>query len=105
MVGQARKTNTIDSRRNLSICYCDFGEFYTMLNKNKLAEKFYKKVLALCEDLAKEMATIVARRDLSVSYERLCSFYKEQGDPNKTEYFYTKDFTLCKKIQEEINSI
>ena len=70
------------------------------------AEEWYRKGLAIAEELEKETGTVEeARRDLSISYNNLGNLAKAQGKLRDAEEWYRKSLAIAENNAEESEEI
>lgn len=82
--------DTLESRRDLAVSYFKLGDVSKAEGKPAEAKEYYKKDLALCEEIARTSATSQSRRDLTVTYNRLGSISEAEGNLSEAKEYYLK---------------
>ncbi len=92
--------------RYQSVSYNKLGDIAKAQGKLSDAEEWYRKGLAIAEELEKETGTVEeARRDLSISYNNLGNLAKAQGKLSDAEEWYHKCHTLLETLAEETGTL
>ena len=92
--------------RYQSVSYNKLGDIAKAQGKLSDAEEWYRKGLAIAEELEKETGTVEeARRDLSISYNNLGNLAKAQGKLRDAEEWYRKSLAMNENIAEESEEI
>ncbi len=92
--------------RYQSVSYNKLGDIAKAQGKLSDAEEWYRKGLAIAEELEKETGTVVeARRDLSISYNNLGNLAKAQGKLRDAEEWYRRCLTLRETLAEEAGTV
>ena len=92
--------------RYQSVSYNKLGDIAKAQGKLSDAEEWYRKGLAIAEELEKETGTVEeARRDLSISYNNLGNLAKAQGKLSDAEEWYRKSLAMNENIAEESEEI
>ena len=87
--------------RYQSVSYNKLGDIAKAQGKLSDAEEWYRKGLAIAEELEKETGTVEeARRDLSISYNNLGNLAKAQGKLSDAEEWYRKRLEIEEYIAE-----
>ena len=92
--------------RYQSVSYNKLGDIAKAQGKLSDAEEWYRKGLAIAEELEKETGTVEeARRDLSISYNNLGNLAKAQGKLRDAEEWYRKSLAIAENNAEESEEI
>ena len=92
--------------RYQSVSYNQLGDIAKAQGKLSDAEEWYRKGLAIAEELEKETGTVEeARRDLSISYNNLGNLAKAQGKLRDAEEWYRKSLAIAENNAEESEEI
>ena len=92
--------------RYQSVSYNKLGDIAKAQGKLSDAEEWYRKGLAIAEELEKETGTVEeARRDLSISYNNLGNLAKAQGKLSDAEEWYRKSLAIAENNAEESEEI
>ena len=92
--------------RYQSVSYNKLGDIAKAQGKLSDAEEWYRKGLAIAEELEKETGTVEeARRDLSISYNNLGNLAKAQGKLSDAEEWCRKGLALREALAEETGTV
>ena len=92
--------------RYQSVSYNKLGDIAKAQGKLSDAEEWYRKGLAIAEELEKETGTVEeARRGLSVSYKKLGDIAEAQGKLSDAEEWYRKSLAIAENNAEESEEI
>lgn len=99
------EAETLEIDRELSVKFANLGDLHLSSNKIKEAKEYYRKALAVSEDLYQRMPdhTLLVS-DLAVVLEKMGDISRKQGEQEHARDYYERSLSLCEELYRKAPS-